>query len=285
MTVELRSHAKINWYLRVGRRRADGFHEIETIYQQIELADEMTFEPMEKADCDIVGMPFNLPKEENLIWRAWKCMREHCGSVVGGLMVTIKKHIPACGGLGGASSNAATTLRALNMLYGLGISDQQLEEFAASLGSDVPFFIRGGCAVGTGRGEILEQVEGVPPYSLQLAFPNAKVSTAEAYRRLSSIHRPSPRYTVWDVVALLREGGVATLAPAIHNDFELIVEQEPWFVQACSTLKQLGCLRTFLSGSGSTVVGLKNSLEHELSEGRSEKYVNPSWVRETRTCP
>ncbi|MCX7624750.1 MAG: 4-(cytidine 5'-diphospho)-2-C-methyl-D-erythritol kinase [Candidatus Sumerlaeaceae bacterium] len=285
MTVELRSHGKINWYLRVVQRRADGFHEIETIYQEIALADEMIFEPMETPECDILGMPFELPKEQNLIWRAWKCMREHCGSVVEGLRVRIKKSIPACGGLGGASSNAATTLRAVNMLYKLGLADEQLEDFAASLGSDVPFFVRGGCAVGTGRGEMLQRVERVPSYSLLLAFPEAKVSTAEAYRRLSTLQRPTPRYSVWEVVKLLREGGIDELASAIHNDFEILVNQEPWFTNACSTLKQFGCLRTFLSGSGSTVVGLKNALDHPLCANRSEKYVNPSWVRETCTCP
>jgi 4-diphosphocytidyl-2-C-methyl-D-erythritol kinase len=280
----LESRAKINWYLRVKDKRPDGFHEIETIFQEIALADRMTFEAIASNCCEIEGMPFELPAEQNLIWRAWNCLRERFPAKVAGVRVVIEKRIPACGGLGGASSNAATTLRALNALYELRLSTNELEKIAALLGSDVAFFIRGGCAIGRGRGELLEAIDGVPSYAIMLAFPNTKVPTAEAYRRLSSRARPAPRASLTEVVAALRSGDPTRLAPMIHNDFEILVAEEPWFLEASAALRDSGCIRTFLSGSGSTVVGLKNTLEHGISSHRSEKYVNPSWVRETRTC-
>ncbi len=283
--MRVKSYAKINWYLRVGHRRTDGFHEIETIFQEIELADELVFEPIDSSSCEIVGMPFELPLEQNLIWRAWSLLRQECGSSVGGVRISVEKHIPACGGLGGASSNAATTLRALNQIFALGMSDQELEHLGARIGSDVAFFIRGGCAIGRGRGEQLERLAGIPAYPLVLAFPQARVATAEAYRRLSALPRPQPPAPLETVVEALRSGDCTAVASLLHNDFQILVEQEAWFQQASATLKQMGCLGTLLSGSGSTIFGVKNVLEHAFSRPRSENYEKSSWVLEIWTRP
>jgi 4-diphosphocytidyl-2-C-methyl-D-erythritol kinase len=283
--IALRSYAKINWYLRVGGRRADGFHEIETVFQEIDLADDMEFDRRPEPGCEIAGMPFALAPQENLIWRAWQRLREECGTQVGGVHVRIRKRIPACGGLGGASSNAATTLRALNAMFGLGLSTAQLEEIGASLGSDVPFFVRGGCAIGRGRGEQLTPVADVRPFRIALLFPKEKIPTAEAYHRLSAMPRQVPQAGPDEVVAALQAGDAERLARAIHNDFELLVRHEKWFLRAVGTLEECGCRKAFLSGSGSTVVGLKNTLEDALSEDRSADNENQSSVWETFTRP
>jgi len=283
--IALRSYAKINWYLRVGERRADGFHEIETVFQEIDLADDMEFDRREELGCEIAGMPFALALQENLIWRAWQRLHEECGSQVGGVHVRIRKRIPACGGLGGASSNAATTLRALNALFGLGLSTAQLEEIGAGLGSDVPFFVRGGCAIGRGRGEQLTPVADVRPFRIALLFPEEKIPTAEAYRRLSSMPRQAPPAGVEEVMAALQAGDAERLGRAIHNDFELLVRHEKWFQRAVGTLHACGCRKAFLSGSGSTVVGLKNALEDGFSDDRIDNDENQSSVRETFTRP
>ncbi len=284
--ITLRSYAKINWYLRVLGRRADGFHDIETVFQEINLWDLMHFEPAEEIDCTIEGMPFELPAEQNLIWRAWKRLRDVCGRKVQGLRVRIEKRIPACGGLGGASSNAATTLCALNSLYELHLSQGELEALAADLGSDVAFFVRGGCAIGTGRGERLQTVERVPAWNIGLIFPAAKVATAEAYKRLSQIERPQPHATLQELIAALCAGDVAALARCIHNDFELLVRKEGWFEAAVRELEAAGHRKAFLSGSGSTVVGVKNALAHGISVTGREKHQNAtSGVWETTTRP
>jgi 4-diphosphocytidyl-2-C-methyl-D-erythritol kinase len=283
--IRLKSYAKINWYLRVGQRRKDGFHEIETIFQEIDLTDELTFEPLEAPVCEIHGMPFELPPEQNLIWRAWQLLRREVGNNVGGIRIAVQKRIPAAGGLGGASSNAATTLRALNTMFSLKLRVEELEGLGAKLGSDVAFFIRGGCAVGRGRGEVLQQIQGVPAYPLVLVFPDAKVPTAEAYQRLTGLPRPRPLAHLEAVLAALRAGDPVALAPLLHNDFQILVEKELWFTEAASLLRNLGCLNFLLSGSGSTVFGLKNTLEHAFSSRRSNNSVMPSWSLEVWTRP
>jgi len=283
--MELRSFAKINWYLRVLDKRSDGFHNVETIYQEIALADRLRFEPLDEETCEIIGMPFTISPQDNLIYRAWQLLRREFGSSCRGARVTIEKHIPACGGLGGASSNAATTLHALNDMFSLGASTTDLEHLAATLGSDVPFFIRGGCAIGRGRGELLEPLSDVPRYHLLMVFPDAKVPTAEAYRRLDTATRPQPPATLDQVVAALRSGNLGDLIRSIHNDFECLVENEEWFVAATTKLREEGSLREFLSGSGSTVVGVKNILEHADLGGGMEYKKSRSGVIETSTHP
>lgn len=281
----LLSRAKINWFLRVMHQRPDGYHEIETIFQEIELADVMRFQPLVEPCCKIEGLPFFVPDHQNTIWRAWQAMRRRFAPKVKGLRVSVEKNIPACGGLGGGSSNAATTLRALVELFELELSLDELELIAADLGSDTAFFLRGGCAIGRGRGEQLEPLAGVPPYGLVLAFPSAQVPTAEAYAQLSRTVRCEPQVSLDELVAILRRGDVEALATAIHNDFELIVRDREWFRQACRTLKDLGCRRTFLSGSGSTVVGLKKRLEDNIFAPANKHHETSCRVLETMTTP
>jgi 4-diphosphocytidyl-2-C-methyl-D-erythritol kinase len=249
------SHAKINWYLRVLNRRADGYHNIETVFQEIGLADEMEFEPCGRRECVIAGLP-GVPPEQNLILRAWRLMADLHDDRVGGLQVRVTKRIPMGGGLGGGSSNAATTLKAVRRLFSVPVDDDGLAAIGASLGSDVAFFIRGGCAVGRGRGEELESVPDARPIPLVLAFPDAHVSTAEAYARLARMRRDAPASGVGEMVDALRSGDPLRAAGAVHNDFQAVVSREPWFREAAGALLHAGCLRAFLTGSGSAVVGV-----------------------------
>jgi 4-diphosphocytidyl-2-C-methyl-D-erythritol kinase len=250
-----RSPAKINWYLRVLGKRADGYHDIETVFQEIALFDEMDFEPCSMRDCVVEGLP-GVPKERNLIWRAWHALATAHGDRVGGMRVRVTKHIPMGGGLGGGSSNAATTLKAVRDIFGLDLPDGELAAIGASLGSDVPFFVRGTCAVGRGRGEQLELVPDARAIPMVLVFPEAHVSTAAAYGRLGAMHRPVPARTLEGMVGALRSGDPSRVAEAVHNDFELVVGHEPWFRAAAGALAGAGCLRAFLTGSGSSVVGV-----------------------------
>ncbi|MBX7244233.1 MAG: 4-(cytidine 5'-diphospho)-2-C-methyl-D-erythritol kinase [Candidatus Sumerlaeaceae bacterium] len=254
--IRLASPAKINWYLRVIGRRTDGFHDIETIFQEIPLSDEMTFALTEEPLCRIAGFEATLPAEQNLIHKAWSLMRAEFGAAIPGLNVEVTKRIPAGGGLGGGSSNAATTLKALNHLCNLGLDTPTLSRLGARLGSDVAFFAHGGVALATGRGEVITPLPIRPQLSIRLDFPGEHVSTAEAYARLGAMKRPAPTATASDVIDALRRSDPQALAHTIHNDFELVVADRPWFVDGCARLKSRGCLRAFLSGSGSTIVGL-----------------------------
>jgi 4-diphosphocytidyl-2-C-methyl-D-erythritol kinase len=251
--------------LRVHEPRADGFHDIETLFQELDLGDDLFFRSRpESVGCNIKGFPEDVVPETNLITRAWELMRRGFPDI-GGLNVEAVKRIPRGGGLGGGSSNAAATLGAINELYKLNLPTNQLEKLGAQLGSDVPFFVQGGIATGHGRGEQLVHLEDGPAYHLVLVFPTEGVSTREAYARLDHIpHRPAPRASLDDVIEVFQAGDPHALAQVIHNDFELAVADESWFKQTTLALDGSGSLRTFLCGSGSTIAGLAADLNHSL---------------------
>jgi 4-diphosphocytidyl-2-C-methyl-D-erythritol kinase len=276
--ITLPSFAKINWYLRVLEKRPDGYHDIETLFQEISLADELTFAISGHGECEIVGMPFDVPPGKNLIHWAWALLSREFPGKVGGCTVQINKRIPAGGGLGGGSSNAATTLKGLNTLFSLGLTVQELEELGAVLGSDVPFFIQGGCAIGTGRGETLTRIDLHPGIDLALFFPNVAVSTAEAYARLDELIRVPPTHSIDDLIHALQSKDTERVALCIHNDFELPLAGSEWFRSACLKLTNIGCVRAFLSGSGSTVIGMQKNLAHGNFDAPSCATNYPSWV-------
>lgn len=223
-----RSYAKINWALRITGKRADGFHDLETVFQTISLHDELTFTPSDRLSltCDDPSIPVD---ETNLVLRAARA--------VGAPPVAIhlRKRIPAGGGLGGGSSNAATTLREL------GAGD--LASIALSLGSDVPFFLFGGTAYATGRGEVLTPMAPLSGIPLLLLLPEERVLTKDAFARVTH-YSPALGIDAYRNFA------------NFTNDFE-----EPVFAMLprLRALKERllleGATWAGMSGSGSTIVG------------------------------
>jgi 4-diphosphocytidyl-2-C-methyl-D-erythritol kinase len=182
MDLVIRSPAKINWTLRVLGRRPDGYHEIESLVSAVTLYDELAFTSRTDGrfvlTCDQPAVPTD---ERNLICRAAGLISADAGPV-GGLNCRLTKRIPVGGGLGGGSSNGASALRALNRLWGLNWPAGRLMDAAAKLGSDVPFFIRGGTALIRGRGEQVEPATLPWQGWIVLLLPELAVSTAEVYR-------------------------------------------------------------------------------------------------------
>ena len=178
----LPSFAKINWHLRVGGRRRDGFHELCTVFQTVDLHDTISFEEDDELSlaCDDPNVPTD---GSNLILKAAALLAERAG-VAKGSRIELQKRIPAPGGLGGGSSNAVTALLGLSRIWGLEPSPEDLREIAEKLGSDVPFFLIGGTAMATGRGEILEPLTDVDEQFLVLATPQIAVNTAQAFKSL-----------------------------------------------------------------------------------------------------
>jgi len=164
-TLRFRAPAKINWTLEVLRRREDGYHEVRTVLQTIDLYDELEFTDCDDLRLDTEGAP-DLG-EDDLVLRAASLVRPP-GQ---GALIRLRKRIPSAAGLGGGSSDAAATLRGLNALWELDLSREPLAEKAAELGSDVPFFLYGGSALASGRGEAIEPLPDAPPYWLVLAVP------------------------------------------------------------------------------------------------------------------
>jgi len=231
--MNVRAHAKINWTLRVTGRRADGFHDLETIFQTISLHDTLTFTESDRLTltCDDPAIPVD---ETNLVLRAARAID---GAPVS---IHLQKRIPHGGGLGGGSSDAAATLIALGA---------PRPDIALALGSDVPFFLVGGTAYATGRGEVLTPLRNRAGIALLLLFPEERVMTAEAFRMLR-------HYTPPVGIERLREFDPLRDRELLINDFEEpMFEQLPALRELKRRLYYAGAQWAGMTGSGSTIVG------------------------------
>lgn len=249
-TVE--AFAKVNRSLRVLGKRPDGYHEIDTIFQTVDLTDEIHFFESEEGsrDVSLTIEGADLPVDgSNLVLRAAASLRERFG-LRHGARIHLSKKIPVGGGLGGGSSNAAAALHGLSRLWDLPATDADLHALAASLGSDVPFFLRGGRALGRGRGEILTPLPDGPEEWLVLVVPPFSLSTAAVYRALSA-----PALT--DPAAPTNLGGSDSGGGADRNDLEPAAESLRGELKRLrAALSDHGATSARLSGSGSTVFGV-----------------------------
>ncbi len=266
----LRSLAKLNLDLRVLHRRADGFHELRTIFQTISLAD--TIEVEYRRGPSKIELKSNVNIPDNLILEAAESV-VRATNAKGQLRIGLKKRIPMGGGLGGGSSNAATVLLALPNVLKKSVSMQKLIALGAQLGSDVPFFMLGGTAVGIGRGTELYPLPDIPPSPGLLITPAIHSSTAEAYRALKrevSSEASSSMINKFQVLAW--SAGDQQTGPEIDwaNDFENVVfQQHPRLKSMKGKLLKLGARRAMMTGSGSAVFGLFPSRELRDRAARS----------------
>ncbi len=199
--LSLRSYAKINWTLDVLYRREDGYHELRTIYQTISLHDRLHLSETDGAieiSCDDERVPRD---ETNLAYKAAALLREEAG-VRKGARIQIEKRIPVAGGLGGGSSNAAVALLGLARLWQVEADERMMTRLAMKLGSDVPFFLVGGTALGVGRGEEVYPVEDACCDSLLLVNPGFAVSTAGAYAKAFPVDKV--RYRPYHALYFIR---------------------------------------------------------------------------------
>lgn len=244
-----RSFAKLNLHLEVAGRRADGYHELRTLFSTIDLADELEIE-LTAGGVTLETGRADLPAgRENLVVRAAEAFLAAVGGGVGA-SIRLLKRIPVGGGLGGGSANAATTLRGLALMTGSGPSEAELERIARSLGADVPFFLHGGLALGLGRGDEIRPLPDLhDPLELWLALPSYSVSTAEAFRAFPAERaraEPSRR-----VAALLAGGSIESAeGPIGENDLEAAV---------FGLRPELGALYTQLVRSRARVVRMSGS--------------------------
>jgi len=256
-----KAYAKLNLGLRVLYKRPDGYHELRTVFQTISLADtlEISFAPARSVRIEMEGTS-DIP--DNLAERAARLVLETAGKQ-GSVHLNLRKKIPAGAGLGGGSSDAAAVLLALPVLTGLRLSMEQLSNLAAQLGSDVPFFLYGGTALGLGRGEELYPLPDRPAEQALLIVPAIHSSTAEAYRDLSaglasgSLTNPllqnkldSFRRAVWD-------GVLGDSKSPIINDFEgVVIARYPALAGIRERLRRAGATRVAMTGSGSAIFGI-----------------------------
>lgn len=270
MTVRLTAPAKINLSLRVLGKRADGFHEIRTVFQALDLGDEVTVSRGARGvELELRGPDLG-PEEENLAYRAAELFLETSGETQG-VKVVLTKWIPAGAGLGGGSSDAAAVLRALALLSPFPPPPGALMSLGARLGSDVPFFLGDSpLAHGAGRGEVLTSMPALPPAHLVLALPGVHVSTPEAYAALGRASPPDdedpegldadppPSPAAWE-----------DLLGAVRNDFEPVVaERHPEVRRSLEALREAGSHAVSLSGSGGACFGFFP--DREAAEGAAD---------------
>ncbi|HXV19312.1 MAG TPA: 4-(cytidine 5'-diphospho)-2-C-methyl-D-erythritol kinase, partial [Candidatus Omnitrophota bacterium] len=273
-----RSPAKVNLFLEAVRKRPDGFHEIRTLFERVSLCDTLTFQKS-SFGIELRTDSKRIPKgPSNLVYRAAELLRQETG-VRRGALIRIQKRIPVQAGLGGGSSNAATTLLALNRLWRLGLPIGRLMELGARLGSDVPFFLMDtSYALGTGRGEILKKIPQRHKIWHVLIKPPFSIPTQEAYRALRPSFLTPPKADVKMLFHSIQKGPNSLLLKLLSNSLEHALGKR---VVTISKIKKAlideGALGALLSGSGSSVFGIFSLERNAQKAARVLKREHKNW--------
>jgi len=274
--VTVTAPAKINLQLAVGAVRADGYHTLVSVFHAVSLLDEVTVRPSGQTSVAVAGEDSALvpADESNLAWQAASALAAAAGVAAAGVQIEIRKRIPVAAGLAGGSADAAATLVACNELWQTGLSQRELSDLGASLGSDVPFALVGGIAVGRGRGEVLTAALAAGNYHWALAFGQAGLSTAQVYAtcdRLRAVRAAAsgsappvdePELST-PLMSALRSGDPAKVGPLLSNDLQpAALSMQPELRRALAEGRDHGALGAIVSGSGPTCAFLARSAAH-----------------------
>lgn len=268
--LHLRVPCKINLSLEVVGKRADGYHQIRTVMQAVSLCDELRVRARQDGRIELSCSDSSLPTgHENLVVRAARELRRRCAGKAGA-SIHLEKRIPAGGGLGGGSADAAVTLLALRDLWQAPAGRDELAEAASAVGSDVPFFLRGGTALCEGRGELVSPVASRQSMHYVIVTPPVSVSTAAVYA--ASTLTPSQDKST-KVVDALRSGEADQLGRCLCNDLQVpSLDLHPELRNCWSALRameqELGLEGLLLSGSGSSFFGVARGREHAAQVAR-----------------
>lgn len=297
-TCKMRSYslicpAKINLYLEILGDRADGYHELAMVLQSIDLADRIDLRSSStdaiRVRCDYPQVPQD---KSNLAYQAAELMAMEFPDAFaryGGVEITIHKRIPVAAGLAGGSSNAAAVLVGLDLMWKLGLTQSELQELAAQLGSDVPFCVTGGTAIATGKGDQLSSLPSLDKFYVVVGkYRSLNVSTAWAYQtyrqqfgnsyiadKQSLKSRATAVHSGQMVKAVIHKDGVQ-IGQRLHNDLERVVMPAyPQVLQLRETFQNTGALGAMMSGSGSTVFALCETLNQAQQVQQQVKAVIP----------
>lgn len=271
--LSVRSFAKVNLALAVLEPRQDGFHEIRTVFQSIDLHDTLEMHRSSTLELMCEDLP-DVPAEQNMVWKAARALMGAIPSIRGA-RITLRKAVPHGAGLGGGSSNAAATLLGLCRLWNVNADPTLLNRLAAALGSDVPFFLNGGTALGAGRGDEVYSVPELPEVHLVVVYPGLRVPTSEAYALLTRRLTPDESHRkIYRFCSLLQAG--LDCLPEAFNDFERVVLDRYHSIrEARDFLLEHGAVASLLSGSGSSVFGF--FLEEESALAASGAVRREEW--------
>ncbi len=268
--ITINGEAKINLTLDILGKRPDGYHEVSMVMQSVSLHDTLQLERIPEGIELLIDVPWLKADDKNLAYRAAALLLAH-SRVQGGVRIHLTKRIPMAAGLAGGSADAAAVLRALASLHAAGLTDEELcamglsvEELcklAGRIGSDIPFCVRGGTMLATGRGEVLRRLPPVPAFWVVLAKPPISVSTAWAYQHYDA--EGAARHPDNDAMCrALAAGSREELAPLLCNVLESVtIKQYPVIAAYKEQMMQQGALASMMSGSGPTVFGLLETRE------------------------
>lgn len=261
--IRFKACCKINLGLLITERRTDGYHNLQTVFYPIPLADEISIEEGNEDILTLTGIPIEGSSEDNLVLKAVRMLRSK-GFSIPPLHIHLHKNIPNGAGLGGGSSDAAGTVREINAYYSLGMNEAEMERAVSSLGADCPFFIKSKPVYAEGIGNVFSNIElNLSGMYLVLVKPNESVSTREAY---AQVHPQLPEITLNKLI----QSPLEEWRDKIGNDFERSVfPNHPTIKNIKKQLYELGAEYAAMSGSGSSVFGLfkEEPKTHQLFEG------------------
>lgn len=280
-TLAYRSYAKVNLYLDVLGRRDDGYHDLETIFQTVDLFDELQFTERPSEITLACATPNIGPPEKNLAWRAAALLKKEC-DCPRGVHIELTKRIPIAAGLAGGSGNAAATLHALNRLWDLALTDTHLHALAQELGADVPYCLVGGSVAATGRGDELSPLKPLPEAWLVLLHPALSISTAHVFNHpkltCSGIAPVDGRTPAFAQVIAAAESG--DWSAALFNRLEEVVfDEHPELAKLKGRLMDAGCSAAVMSGSGPTIFGVCASEEEAARVASTVRDVDATVVK------
>lgn len=257
-TVTEKAKAKINLTLDVLAVREDGYHDIKSVMQTVELCDQVTLTKTEEDGIKVTANVDTVPLDEsNTVVAAVRAFEEKTGAAVGGLSIHLEKNIPVAAGIGGGSSDAAAVLRGLDKLYGTNLPVTELAKIGINVGSDVPFCVYGGTCVVEGRGEEVGRLTGLSSGWIVLCKPDFSLSSHEMYQRFGS-EEMEPQTDVVTVMLALEWEDVEAVAKRVQNVFETVLtDEERAAVSGIKeTMLNCGAAGAAMSGSGPMVYGI-----------------------------
>lgn len=259
-SLSLKAYAKVNLALDVLRRRPDGYHDVKMIMQNLDIYDELEFEVIAR-DTEDVRIDLTVNKEgiptddRNLVYKAIAILFE-AFNIKSHIAVNLIKNIPAEAGMAGGSTDCAAALKAVNILYNLGLTTDELMKYGVKLGADVPYCILGRTAISEGIGEVLTPIKGLPPVHVLVAKPPVNVSTKEIYTNLKA-NELEKHPDVDGMVEALESQNLSAIAERMENVLETVtVNMHPEIEELKALMKDQGALNAIMSGSGPTVFGL-----------------------------
>ena len=255
------SYAKINLFLKIGRKLGLGYHQIQSVMQKIELSDSISIEPINEDKIIVESTNKELENESNLAHKVATLLKKKY-KVRHGVKIFIEKNIPLEAGLGGGSSNASTVLLNLNKLWGLKLKEKQLIELAAQIGSDVPFFIDENAALVEGIGDKIKRIKKSFSINIVLINPGFRISTKWAYAAFDrQKQKIKSKADINALVKAIEKKDIKEIANNLHNDFELVVTKKYKVISEIkNNLLRNDALNASVSGSGPTVFGIFNSI-------------------------